>query len=169
MSDEEVYCVCYPTDFKPAFRRTDLILHFTIFFIFLFGNILMFDLRVRELFSYNSCLAPFFSFFFKKKKMRVVWSGGHLYSCAPPTQVDGDMEIIKAIWCECISSKKCVSHKSIGVTTKLLSALQQQFEFLLDVWNTAGLCGVSKVTEFNQMNAKNEVMALTLYHTFSAV
>lgn len=33
MPDEEVYCVCYPTDLKPAFTRTDRIIHFIIFYL----------------------------------------------------------------------------------------------------------------------------------------
>lgn len=73
----------------------------------------MSNLWMRELFSYNSQRNPFFKRKKKQKKTRVCEVEGIFYSCAPPTQVDGDMEIIKAVWLECVLSKKCVSGKNV--------------------------------------------------------
>lgn len=83
VTDEEVYCVCYPTDVKPAFRRTDQTCHLIFLCSFSLRDN---DVWISEIFSYISSISAY------------VLSGGHLYSGAPPTQVDVDVEVAEANW-----------------------------------------------------------------------
>lgn len=84
VTDEEVYCVCYPTDVKPAFRRTDQTCH--LIFLCSFSLARDNDVWISEIFSYISSISAY------------VLSAGHLYSGAPPTQVDVDVEVAEANW-----------------------------------------------------------------------
>lgn len=80
-------------------RSDDRIIHFyqfKFFFYFNWGGGGDYDVG-----SPNEGFILRFSPFILKENQSV-WSGGHLYSCAPPTQVDGDMETIEAIWNVCV-------------------------------------------------------------------
>lgn len=110
MSDEEVYCVCYPTDVRPAFRRIDRIVHFISYFL---NSSLEDRLFVCLISGWEDFYHIHILFLFFLLKLECVWSGGHLYSCAPPTQVDGDVDIIKAIW---YFIKEMCEYKSISLS-----------------------------------------------------
>lgn len=79
MTDEEVFCVCYPTEEEPAFRRSD-------------DRICYPGGTDCEVGPRNEGFNPgFLRFVYKLKEISL----GHLYSRAPPAQVDGDAETIK--------------------------------------------------------------------------